>query len=133
MADSYADVQQSFHRCLTRHGFLQRFYDIFMKSHPDVPGLFSNTDFDEQIKLLRHGLSSALMFAGGARLGKSVLERIGESHGRAKMNVDPKLYPYWIDSLVVAVQETDPHCDRELEERWRDALTVATDYIRSVH
>ncbi|MDX1444119.1 MAG: globin [Gammaproteobacteria bacterium] len=133
MADSYADVQQSFQRCITKQGFLHRFYDIFMQSHPDVPSLFRNTDFNEQIKLLRHGLSSALMFAGGTNVGKSVLKRIGETHGRHRMNVDPTLYPYWIDSLVVAVRETDPRCDEKLQGRWREALTIATDHIRSVH
>lgn len=131
--DSFGDVQQSFQRCLVRKDFLQRFYDIFMQSHPDVPALFANTDFRQQIALLRHGLSASLAFAGGTRVGAHVLERIGESHGRRKMNIDPALYPYWINSLVQAVSETDPAFSPALDKRWRRALDIATRYIRERH
>lgn len=133
MAENYADVQQSFQRCLTNKDFLKRFYDIFMESHPDIRQMFQGTDFGKQMSLLRHGLSSALNFAGGTKIGQSVLTRIGETHGRSRMNISPTLYPYWINSLVAAVAESDPKFTPKLDERWRQALTVATDYIRSVH
>lgn len=128
--DTFADVQQSFQRCLTRKEFLKRFYDIFMASHPDVPKLFAKTDFDTQIRLLRHGLSASIAFAGGMRVGAHVLERIGDTHGRGKMNIDPKLYPYWMDSLVRTVEETDPRYTPALGARWREALGIAISYIR---
>lgn len=130
--DTFADVQQSFQRCLTRKEFLHRFYEIFMASHPALPRLFARTHFDTQIRLLRHGLSASIAYAGGTRVGAHVLERIGDTHSRGKMNIDPRLYPFWIDSLVQAVAETDPRYDEPLGDRWRDALRIAIDFIREV-
>lgn len=133
MSENYADVQQSFQRCLTNKQFLFRFYEIFMSSHPDIRPMFTKTDFDKQIGLLRHGLSSALNFAGGTKIGQSVLKRIGETHSRGRMNISPELYPYWINSLVTAVAECDPKFTPDLDKRWRNAMTVATDFIRAAH
>lgn len=133
MSENYADVQQSLQRCLTNKEFLHRFYEIFMSSHPSIRPMFKETDFDKQIGLLRHGLSSALNFAGGAKIGQSVLARIRETHSRARMNISPALYPYWINSLVNAVAECDPKFTPDLDKRWRSAMVVATDYIRAAH
>ena len=43
-------------------------------------------------------------------------------HGRAP--VDPALYPYWIDSLLAVVAETDPEITPALLARWRTAMGV---------
>lgn len=131
--DNFGDVQQSFQRCVTRQGFLQRFYDIFMASHPDVRPMFEKTDFTQQLALLRHGLSASIAFAGGTRLGANVLNRIGSTHGRERMNINPALYPYWINSLMQAVSETDPKFNPQLDLRWRRAMEIATGHIRGMH
>ena len=56
------EVEASYGRCLLKDGFLNRFYEIFMASHPDIRPMFAHTDFTAQIGLLRHGLNSVFMY-----------------------------------------------------------------------
>lgn len=41
--------------------------------------------------------------------------------------MDPALYPYWIDSMVMVIAQTDPEADEALMTRWRKAMTVVCD------
>ncbi len=127
MADS--DVSQSYGRCCVNPKFFDRFYDIFLKSHPAIAPMFQNTNFGKQKALLRSGLSMMLMHTDGKPFGTQAMDRIGESHGKKKMNIDPSLYQYWIDSLVTAVKECDPEFNQALEASWRKVLRNGVDYI----
>lgn len=132
MTDRFADVQQSLNRCLRQPDFLRRFYTVFMNSDPRIARKFDNTDLEQQIHMLRHGLSCSIAYASGSTLGTSVLDRIGRSHSsRGSIRVEPWMYQTWLDSLLQAVRETDPELDERLEKRWREALGKAIDYIRS--
>ena len=124
-------VESSYARCLNKNGFLNRFYEIFMASHPDVKSRFAHTDFSAQIKLLRHGLMSVFMFAENNPIGQKALTRIRGTHRRTKLNIAPILYQYWADSLVKTVSEFDGQFNAELERSWRQVIQPAIDYIRS--
>ena len=44
-------------------------------------------------------------------------------HSRAgRAPVEPRLYKYWLDSLIKAVWESDPRMTPQLEKRWRAAM-----------
>lgn len=124
-------VEVSYARCLNKSGFLNRFYEIFMASHPDVKKHFAHTDFDAQIQLLRHGLMSVFMFSENNPIGQKALTRIRESHKRTKLNIAPPLYQHWADSLIKTVSEFDGQFNAELERSWRQVIQPAIDYIRS--
>jgi len=124
-------VQASFGRALWDLEFLDKFYAIFLDSHPDVRALFVNTNFVKQKELLRHGLMSVLMFAEGQPSARSSLERIRASHARGMLGVSPDLYTYWIDSLLKAVAKSDPKFDPSLEVDWRKVIAPAVEFIKS--
>jgi hemoglobin-like flavoprotein len=124
-------VESSYARCLNKNGFLNRFYEIFMASHPDVKPHFAHTDLNAQIQLLRHGLMSVFMFAEQNPIGQKALTRIRESHKRTKLNIAPNLYQHWTDSLIKTVSEFDGQFNAELERAWRQVIRPATDYIKS--
>jgi hemoglobin-like flavoprotein len=124
-------VESSYARCLNKTGFLNRFYEIFMASHPEVKPHFAHTDLNTQIQLLRHGLMSVFMFAEQNPIGQKALTRIRESHKRTKLDIAPHLYQYWTDSLIKTVSEYDGQFDTELERAWRQVIQPATDYIKS--
>lgn len=124
-----APVQQSYGRCCLNPTFVDRFYEIFLASHPAIAPMFGNTDFAEQQALLRTGVSLVLMQATGHSVTKDVLSRIAESHGVKRMNIDPNLYQYWIDSFVAAVKECDPQYTAALGGEWRKVLRNGVDYI----
>ena len=125
MTDQYQDLQQSYGRCLRDKRFIERFYDMFMNSHPSVPPLFARTDMGKQRLALRRGISVALFHAAGSPLSKRATGEMAEVHSCAgRSPVDPGLYPYWIDSLLAVVAETDPEADEALLGRWRQAMEV---------
>ncbi len=126
-------VQASFARCLVHPRFFDRFYEIFVVSHPAIQPMFANTDMTRQHQLLRHGLMSALRFAQSEKnlMAKVCIDRIRESHGRTRLAISPELYPFWLNSLVKAVAECDPGFCPMLEREWRDVLQPVVDYIKS--
>lgn len=131
--DQIERVQSSFGRALWDESFLDRFYDILINSNSEIGSKFANTDFVRQKELLRHGLMSVLMFAEGEQSAVACLSRIRDSHGRGKMDVDPGLYPYWIESLIQVVAQCDAKFTDALETDWREVVAPAIEYIQSGH
>jgi len=130
------EVKLSFGRCLlsTKGGkpFLELFYELFIDSHPDFKVLFSKTDIPKQVMTLKNGLNMAIMYAGGdIFVAKDVLEKISHTHSRAKLNIKPEYYPFWVDSLLRAIKIKDDRCDEALEAKWRQVLQVTVDFIVS--
>lgn len=125
-------VQASFARSPVHPRFFDRFYEVFIASHPAIQPMFANTDMTKQHQLLRHGLMSALRFAQSEKnlMAKVCIDRIRESHSRKQLAISPDLYPFWPDSLVKAVAECDPAFDAALEREWRDVLQPVIDYIK---
>ena len=118
--DNFDDLQQSYGRCLREKNFIERFYDIFFSSHPDVARMFSKTDFNTQRFALRRGISVAIEHASGSRLAERTMNQMADTHARTgRVPVAPSLYRYWVESLVKAVAETDPQVNDALLERWR--------------
>ncbi len=129
MNDPYADVYQSFERCLRRSDFLRRFYTIFTGSHPDIADRFRETNWERQIFLLRHGISASILYASGGGLGQDELERLRKTHGPNGYAIPDWMYDYWLDALIQTLSETDPQWSIELEQRWRQAMGIAIDHI----
>ncbi len=121
--DTYDDLHQSYGRCLHNGGFIERFYAIFLQSHPEVKAAFAGTDFDRQRRLLRRTLSNSIMYAAGSEIVKREVDKMAEIHSRrGHAPVQPHLYDHWLNSLLKAVGEFDPQFDAQLENRWREAM-----------
>lgn len=130
MTDTYSDVHQSFNRCLQRRDFLSRFYTIFVGSHPDIATKFVDTNWQQQIHLLRHGISASILYAGGGDLGDHELKRLHKSHGKKGYRIAPWMYDNWLESLIKTLAETDSQFDEQLERRWRETMGIAIAQIR---
>ncbi|TAJ29072.1 MAG: globin [Nitrospirae bacterium] len=130
MAES--EVEKSYGRCALNSKFIDRFYEIFLKSHPDIGPMFKNTDFVKQKVALRSGVATMLMLDSGKAMAKVTLDRIAATHSqKGNLKIPHKLYPYWIDSLLATVKECDPEFKPALELQWRSALQKGVDYIIS--
>jgi len=128
LQDDFTDVQQSYGRCLNSGGFIERFYEIFMDSAPEIRSAFTGVDFGKQRRALRRGITNAILFAGGSPIVTGLIERMATVHSRAgHAPVPPRLYQYWMESLVRAVWEKDQRMTPQLEARWRAALQPAID------
>lgn len=128
MANHYDDLQASYGRCLRANGFIERFYEVFLASHPDIAPMFAKTDFRQQRLALRRGISIAISHADGMAMVRRGVDEMAQVHSRkGRTPVRPSLYACWIDSLVAAVREKDPEATPALLERWRAAMSVTAD------
>lgn len=132
--DDYNDLHQSYGRCIRGGQFIERFYEVFLGSHADVASAFAKTDFDRQRRLLRRTLTSAIMYAAGSESVTREITTMAEVHSRkGRAPVQPYLYSYWLESLIVTIREFDPECDPRLERRWRAALEKVIEHFTSVY
>ncbi|KAF0192173.1 MAG: hypothetical protein FD165_1241 [Gammaproteobacteria bacterium] len=130
MEQKYFNVQRSFGRSLINNPkLINRFYDIFISSHPAIRPLFKNTDFAHQTEVLKQGLNIAIMYAQGHPVAENTLKVLRKSHGKDGMNIDRSLYKYWIDSLIKTVTESDHKFTPDIEREWREVLQKTVDYI----
>lgn len=123
-------VRSSFGRAMTKRTFMPRFYEIFTHSHPAIPQLFKNTNMEKQFDLLGQSLNMAILFSQNNPIAKNAIERIRKSHDREHLNINPELYPFWVDSLIAALRESDPQFTPTLEQQWRDVIQIAIDQIK---
>lgn len=125
-------VTKSYGRCLAQGNLLfDRFYDLFLKSSPQIEKMFHKTDMKKQKSLLRAGINYAIMFStdAGRTAAESVLSRIRESHSSHNLNVKPELYPLWISMLLQSIEETDPRFSEETRSAWKIVVDNAVQYI----
>ena len=123
MSDQYEDLQQSYGRCLRDKHFIERFYQTFLASSPAIPPMFQTTDFNKQRMALRRGISVAISHAAASPLSKRATAEMAQVHsGSGRCPVDPALYPYWIDSMLKVIEETDEEANEALMQRWRQAM-----------
>ena len=130
--DEYADLHQSYGRCLRDKDFIGRFYDVFLASNPRVPPMFAHTDFSKQRMALRRGITMAIFHAGGSRVVDRGIDEMGGVHASGgRCPVPPELYGDWIGSLLKVVEETDPEADAPLMARWREAMGVVVETFKA--
>lgn len=93
MSETFDDLLTSYGRCLRHGGFIARFYEIFMASHPDIPGMFKDTDFSRQYLALRRGITAAITHADGGTLSRRMMTKMAQVHGRkGRARVSPGMY-----------------------------------------
>jgi hemoglobin-like flavoprotein len=112
-------AEESYRRC-ANEAFFQAFYKRFVDSDPAIPPKFARTDFQRQHKLLQHGIG--LLFVYARRRNPVILDRISDRHGPADLNIEPRLYTFFGDSLLATVEAFDPQYTPEIGQAWRDAI-----------
>lgn len=129
MSDSVADpgairrTRESLGRCVECDTFLQRFYELFMESSPEVAKLFQNTDLERQKGMLRDSLYAMLVAAGTTKgPAHDEIERLAGRHH--EVGVTPDLYTLWLDALIEAAREHDRHFSDALENDWRASMSA---------
>jgi hemoglobin-like flavoprotein len=130
MSETYMDVQASYGRCMRQKGFITRFYELLLDKDERIARMFKSTNWPQQNKALRRGISIALTFAGSSNIVERSMNEMADVHSRkGRAPVDPVLYRHWRESLFQAVKEFDPRITPELEAHWAEALKKTTDYF----
>ena len=118
-------------RCLGMPAFLDRFYEIFLESSPEVAEKFKHTNFARQKVALGQSLYLMVMAAEGGEAAVAYLDRIAERHGRSDLDIRPELYDVWLDALVATARELDSDFDDETEAVWREMIRPGIEIMRA--
>jgi len=133
LEEKIAIVTGSFGQVSITPEFYNTFYEIFINSSPKIKPLFANTDLEKQKKLLKKGISYMILFAKDTPAGQQALKTIAEIHDRNHKNIEPSLYPFWIDSLCKALKKHDPAYDDSVEQAWRGVMDSGIKYFISLY
>ena len=128
--NTLAIVHNSYGRCLANGNVIETFYKKFLSSSPKVAERFKNTDFNEQNKLLKHGLNLMIMYSRGNFAGQAGLKRIKETHSRTKLDIEPHFYQLWKAALLKTIPLHDQKYDPTVEEAWDKVLEMGIQYIK---
>jgi hemoglobin-like flavoprotein len=124
--------QASLARCDGNGDFLDRFYEIFLASSPEVKEKFAQTDFERQKKALRASLDTMALAAADEEKGPAYyLQDLAQRHSRGDLGVGAALYDDWLDSLLTVVQERDSLYTPEVREAWERVMMVGISYLMS--
>ncbi len=94
--EDIAIFNDSFLRCQSKKGFLDRFYELFMASSKEVKEKFKTTDFDKQKLALKSSFYMMVLTVQGNARGYRYLEDIAELHSSRRLNIKPELYDLWL-------------------------------------
>lgn len=111
--------------------FFSAFYNRLFEVRPDTRLLFANTEFERQHKLLRHAIGLLLSFPEESDREPTILARLAERHSRRDLDVDPSLYPPFLESLIDTIKHYDPQCTPAVEQAWRASLAKGFAYMQS--
>lgn len=132
--ESLRTAKASFDRCSAAPEFLSGFYRHFFALCPEAQPLFVQTDFARQTRLLRDAIGLLLIapfFSTGADAGPTVLSKMAERHSRRHLNIEPRFYPPFVESLMATVKESDPEYSPAIEAAWRAAISKGVAYMQS--
>ncbi|MFQ5469865.1 MAG: hypothetical protein ACE5EH_06090 [Gammaproteobacteria bacterium] len=129
MRDAIQNVRLSYGRALTDKRLMDRFYDIFLKSHHTIPVYFKHTDLAKQKELLSQSINMAILYPQQNKIAVNAINRIAKSHAKEGLNIKPGLYRFWLNSLLTAIAESDEEFNDVLEQQWRDVLQFTIDAI----
>jgi len=113
---------RSLERCSGNENFIPSFYDRFLDCSDEIREKFSHTDFEKQNEMLLRSLN----LAAGATAGepeslREVRER-AETHDRHHLNIEPRLYEFWLTSVLETAREFDAEWDDTIEDAWNTIL-----------
>lgn len=112
----------SLDRCNASPRFLERFYEMFLASSPEVAAKFAHTDFRKQRRALMAAFYEHIGAANGSPEALAHLQELAVRHSRRGLDVRPELHDLWLECLLKAVAEHDPKFDAKVENAWRTTL-----------
>ena len=126
METEYTPIfNDSFQRCTGDPDFLDRFYRIFLSSSEEVKAKFSHTDMQLQKKIMLKSLA----YMVHANINPASIHKTAINHDKHHLNIAPHFYELWLDSMIQAVEQTDPRFNEKVAQAWRETLQPGINHM----
>jgi truncated hemoglobin YjbI len=110
--------------------FYKRFYESLISSDPQLASIFSNTDIERQIEMLKQSMTYVMSFSATLE-PTAEMENLARMHGSGKLDIPVKYFEIWLDCMLVTVEEFDPKFDGYIETSWRVMMAPGIAYMKS--
>lgn len=132
--DKYGLIfNDSFERVLgvksDKEHFFELFYEIFVKSSPEIAEKFKNTDMELQKSMLRRSLYHMMNFFVTKESG-DYLKALGAQHSKSVNDITPKMYELWLDAMIETLRECDPEYSPTVALAWRVVFAPGISYMK---
>ncbi|MET0067273.1 MAG: globin domain-containing protein [Candidatus Thiodiazotropha sp.] len=114
--------QQSLERVLRKQGFLDDFYDHFIRQSPEVAGFFKHKDMEALKHKLDTTLHTLIEVAEGRPGTQLYTEMLGRIHRR--LGVGEHHLDQWMDALLETVARYDDAYDSQVAEAWSRVIEM---------
>ena len=136
MTDYLKKFQDSYQRVMATEqngeDFFAAFYDNFTANDKSIAEKFRNTDMLRQRQMLKDSLDQMLYFSIDKRSSETI-EKIAARHGPAGVDIPPKFYDIWMDSLLETVKHYDPDYDRHIDIAWRVNMAPGVALMKALY
>ncbi len=119
---SYEKVKASYDRCCKSGDFFGTFYDSFLNKSPEVAAKFASTNFKKQKPLIKASVNMMIRLGTGDIKAREAIEKVGTTHSKPQLNIEPKLYDLWFESLCESAAKHDSKWNKELESLWKERM-----------
>ncbi|WP_372655316.1 globin domain-containing protein [Halobacteriovorax sp.] len=119
--EKVSKAEGSYLRARNNIAFAKKFYQNLFLLNPEIEAYFKDTDFKYQEKALINGVNILFSYLHKDEFAKSQISRLSKVHNIGGLKIHPHLYYYWIEALIITIQE--------LDNSWYDDLAY---YLREV-
>ncbi len=125
--DECQKLLDCFYRCCRANKqFSEKFYETMFQMEPQIKVMFSGVNMNEQGRLLMIGIEYLLRsFSDDNTVSLIQLKRLGKKHDQRNLNVHPKYYKFWKESLIKTIEESDERWNEEIHDLWVRALDIS--------
>lgn len=123
----YIDIfSKSFERAVGNNQnapkFFERFYAVFTSKSIAIKKRFDAIPPERRNPMVRESLLELMNFYASGR-ASGEMERLGRLHNQEHANIPPKMYAWWLESLMQTVEEFDPAYTPDVDAAWRIVVT----------
>jgi len=109
--------------------FLNRFYEVFLASSPEISEKFAHVDMEKQKTAVKE--SFFLIVSAATDRAPWALEQLNRlAHQHRKLNITSEQYALWRKSLLNVVRECDPQFDEDVERSWLGMTNFGIHYLQ---
>ncbi|PIK16044.1 globin [Halobacteriovorax sp. JY17] len=124
-------AEESFLRARNNITFAKRFYQNLFLLNPEIQDYFKNTDFKYQEKALMNGLNILFSYLHKDEFARTQVSRLSKVHNIDGLKIHPYLYYYWIEALIITIQEFDTSWHDDLAYYLREVINYPISFFTS--
>ena len=125
----------SYERVLNAPGksgeFFSAFYALFIANSPEAASKFRNTDMEKQVRMLKKSVAILCIYYGTGCQDDDDLQKLAERHSKRGVDIPPRLYSVWLDSLIETVHLFDLRFNDNVATAWRELFSKGIEFMTS--